>query len=332
MNRNDPPNRRDEARDGPFAGDARRDPPPGIETDRQKQDAFEKELAAGCLEETRLARHEAHEAGRRQWIEASARINDSPESTVDSDRASLTMGRSMAAAVRSRSALLAGAAACVVIAGLLFFPPNNAIALEQVIERTRKVSTVAFTSRVISYKGGAATLVNSSKNYSSAHSGLREDTFLQDGTPSLTEYLSLERAEWVTLYHRDRSFSRTSMSDSKKKQMATEVSPSIWITRLLECAREEGSRKLERTTIEGRSVQGFEWSYIHSGNRNLKEVIRLWVDEDSLLPVRLVEESHNVAKGTQNHAIISEKFRWNAAIDPALFLPQIPEGYRKRDK
>ena len=322
MNSDDLPNRRDEARGGPLPGDARCDPPPGIERDREKQDAFEKELAAGCLEKTRNARHKAHEAGRSQLIEAAA----------GSARAPLAIGRIAAAAVRSRSFLLAGAAACVVIAGLLFFPPNNAIALEQVIERTREVSTVAFTNRVVAYKESVAIQQSSSKNYQSASSGLREDTFLKDGTPSRTEYLSLERAEWVTLYHRERSFSRRAMSDSEKERMTTEVSPSVWIARLLRRARVEGSRKLERTTIEGRSVQGFEWSYIHSGNRNLKKVIRLWVDVNSLLPVRLVEESHNVAKGSQNHSIFSEKFRWNAAINPALFLPEIPEGYRERDR
>jgi len=107
--------------------------------------------------------------------------------------------------------------------------------------------------------------------------------------------------------------------------------PHLIIKQILSCDH----TSLGQSVIDGVAVEGFRtvdsaygggfWGGPDFEGRPEKVDVRLWVDVNTFLPVRL-EEDIVMKKGKRRHDV-SYDFRWNAVVSADDFKPVKPEGY-----
>ena len=296
-----------------------------IKENPTKQRSFEGILRKGCLQQTRVAVQKAHDADRKHFLEISTGAHSSPPITKSS------MERGLFSIFRSKTFQFT-AAACLVILIWQLFPTGEAVTLARVLQRLDEVKAGTFTTRIVTYDEGTEKTVSHHKMYISATQGQRKDTFDKNNKPFTTEYTSLGQARWVVAFHADKSYTETLFSEQDRKEMPWRISPKGWVIQLLGLTKREDIQNLGTSSIEGRPVKGFESTYIHWANKNLKMVLRLWIDIDTLLPAKMISESHRISNGEHYLSEIHEDFQWNVHLDPSVFAPHIPEGYRKRSE
>ena len=194
-----------------------------------------------------------------------------------------------------------------------------AVTIEGVRARAAEVQDVVFRTRVVVYKeDGEVRSESRGRTFMSAKYGLRDESFWR-GESFTTEILSLEDEAWLTLFHSDGRVKRKAMKPGERERMATEVSPAVWVSRLLARSKDADTKRLGESEVEGRRVTGFEWRYPSGGSATSLKVIRLFVDVETLLLVQLVEELHDTATGRVCQAEICESFEWDGNLASQLF-------------
>jgi hypothetical protein len=86
-------------------------------------------------------------------------------------------------------------------------------------------------------------------------------------------------------------------------------------------------RETGRRTINGIEVEGIECNNDGiTGNENT--VMRLWVDVETNLPIRIEVEGEQMEAGQMRpHKFVMENFQWNVELDESIFEPNIPDDY-----
>jgi len=108
--------------------------------------------------------------------------------------------------------------------------------------------------------------------------------------------------------------------------------PRIIIKQILSCEHTSlGQSVIDEITVEGFQTTDIAYEGGFFGQAELegeveKVDVKLWVDVNTFLPVRL-EEDIVTKKGTYMHEV-SYDFRWNVIVNPDDFEPNIPEDYR----
>jgi len=136
----------------------------------------------------------------------------------------------------------------------------------------------------------------------------------------------------IFVVHEEKMYVRLKFDGTKLAYYKEEYNdPRIIIKQILSCDH----TSLRQSVIDGITVEGFQTtdSAYEGGfmgqadfeGRPEKVDVRLWVDVNTFLPVRL-EEDIVMKKGTRMHEV-SYDFRWNVVVNADDFKPVIPEGY-----
>lgn len=90
----------------------------------------------------------------------------------------------------------------------------------------------------------------------------------------------------------------------------------------------KGYTEIGRKNLDGIEVEGIEVQDPPTDGKPLENAVgRMWVDRKTEMPVQI--EIDGLAKGQHVHWIMD--LRWDAAIDPAVFVPDIPADYTHAD-
>jgi len=146
-------------------------------------------------------------------------------------------------------------------------------------------------------------------------------------------YLLWRLNSQININHRDKTYDRF-IYDGVKVDFYREQynDPHTIIKQMLNCKH----TSLGQSVLDGITVEGFQITDIAYGDGFLGEAerlgepqkvdVKLWVDVDTFLPVRLEEDI--VTKGRGRMCQVSYDFRWNVIINSDDFKPHIPEDYR----
>lgn len=137
----------------------------------------------------------------------------------------------------------------------------------------------------------------------------------------------------IFVSHKEKTYDRFIYDGPKLEFYKEEYNdPHIIIKQILSCKH----TSLGQSAIDGVTVEGFQTTDIAYGGgffgqadrmgEPKKVDVKLWVDVDTFLPVRLEEDI--VTKKRGRICEVSYDFRWNVVVNPDDFEPNIPEDYR----
>jgi hypothetical protein len=87
-----------------------------------------------------------------------------------------------------------------------------------------------------------------------------------------------------------------------------------------------GYKEIGRKTLDGIEVEGIEVQNPPTDGEALEHSVgRMWADRKTEMPVQI--EIEGLAKGQHVHRIMD--LHWDAAVDPAVFVPDIPADYTR---
>lgn len=146
-------------------------------------------------------------------------------------------------------------------------------------------------------------------------------------------YLLPQRKSLVFINHKEKEYDRYVYDGQKLEYYKEEYNePRTIIKQILSCEH----TSIGQSIFDGITAEGFQTTDIayqggFFGQAELegeheKVDVKLWVDVNTFLPVRL-EEDIVTKKGLRMYEI-SYDFRWNVIVNPDDFEPNIPEDYR----
>ena len=297
----------------------------GVEDDPAEQQALETELLNPALQHTRDSLARVQQAGCEQYMQAvHAGVANRSRTRPDP-----SLQKRIFKMFRHKAIQIAAAAAVILIATNWWFSwgdranPNAAFAAA--IARLRGADTIVcrFTT---SHTGAMPIPATTGKLYLSAEHGGRYD-FSVGGAVAITHYMPLEGPAYTvtpstTTYMRIQPPEQASDNPS-------ESSPQAWLTQLREFSA-DADRSLGYETIDDHTVKRFEVSGAKLGWGD-DVVAQLWIDTDTLLPVRYEIQLPNPAEAGSTLTVTHDQFEWDLQLDPALFEVDIPEDYTRID-
>ncbi|MHC4336381.1 MAG: hypothetical protein ACYSTG_00305 [Planctomycetota bacterium] len=146
-------------------------------------------------------------------------------------------------------------------------------------------------------------------------------------------FFSPARQERITIYHESKEYKHERLTQEETCQLQLAYDPRRWLDGLrgeTVCGAELGEREFR--TLGSGQVQGEEAEGIEIRQPYLPyEVItvtRIWVSTATGLPIRGEIEEIELGETTLKRVVTN--FRWNVELAPALFEPNILQGYALR--
>ena len=231
------------------------------------------------------------------------------------------------------------AAAVIIIAcltGLFFWKSTGSgIALADVLTRIEQVTAYMYQMRsTITSQQTSTDLI--STVLISQENGIKITTKRidpnNDEIQHAETYLLPKQNSIIFVVHEKKMYVRLKFDGMKLEYYKEEYNdPRIIIKQILSCDH----TSLRQSIIDGITVEGFQTTDSAYGGgfmgqadfegRPEKVDVKLWVDVNTFLPVRL-EEDIVTKKGIRMHEV-SYDFRWNVVVNADDFKPVIPEGY-----
>ena len=232
--------------------------------------------------------------------------------------------------VRYTTATLS-AAACLTVAFVLVGGSTQSMALDKIGHAIQEAGSM--TSRLaLSITGGSAPMTMDGKMYLSAEHGSRTDIF-SSGELFITTIQPIEGPAVSGRPGGPASF-RVTREDPTTRDPSN-FTPGEYIQKLQELTG-EAKTELGTGVIEGQSVLGFEIdgdafglsamrpSQDADGGTPLASV-ELWVNEETLLPVRYTISMPSVEEGS-TMTVVCDQFRWDVELEASLFDTAIFDG------
>ncbi|HUU16539.1 MAG TPA: hypothetical protein VMW72_05270 [Sedimentisphaerales bacterium] len=201
-------------------------------------------------------------------------------------------------------------------------PDMASVTWADVLKEMEKVPTVVFNMTNVTSFGENKTISTESKVYDAGENGCRIDMYM-NGDLFMQKYRLPKEKVAYRIGPKEKTYSRFVLSES---QAETESDfPRQWVKIILS----EDYTKLGRGNINGIDVEGVE---VH--NSELLEgdegVVRLWVDIETNLPVRMELEGKMMmdAGAKRPTKFVMDDFQWDVELDESVFEPNIPEDYR----
>lgn len=148
-----------------------------------------------------------------------------------------------------------------------------------------------------------------------------------DGKQSLIVCMLSQSNEVIRIWPQEKRYMRRQLSDEERSMTnPQEMDPRQWVRRFMAA----NYRPLGKDVIDGVAVEGVEINELGvirewSGQTPIEDyAARLWVDVESLLPVRIEEEG---TLGTVRHGGGGDQFEWNAVLTEADIEPEIPSDF-----
>ena len=217
------------------------------------------------------------------------------------------------------------AAAVIVVAVLIsineFGGSATGVAWGEVFEKVEQIPALSFDMTVeITYSNGEK-LVLPSENYVAGDYGTRSDVYVDGALSMIKLRLPAKKVAYQVRIDQKRYW-RFELSDEQAARGRDPDDPRTWLKMILS----GDYTKLGRADINGVAVEGIECSRPEITGES--GVMRLWVDVETNLPVRIEVEMFGMEGGQMRpHKYVMENFEWNASLDESLFEPNIPGDY-----
>ena len=160
--------------------------------------------------------------------------------------------------------------------------------------------------------------------YASEEHGFRMDIAVQgpqgQGT-TLSWYVGPQQDKITMVIPGEKKWVEMPYSEEYAKQ-GKDKDPADYIRRFM--AR--GYKEIGRKSLDGIEVEGIEVQDPPTEGKSLDQAVgRMWVDVKTQMPVQI--EIRGLAKGQHVQWIMD--FQWDADVDPAMFVPDIPADYTR---
>jgi hypothetical protein len=221
---------------------------------------------------------------------------------------------------------LAAVVILAVVLGLTeFLGPGgkSGVAWAHVLEKAEQVPVVIFDMTAEIGRPQGEKLVLPSKYYVAGDYGTRSDTF-NDGKLMAIKYRLPNKKVAYQVRVDQKKYWRFDLSEEEAAQGRDPDDPRTWLKMILSGEY----TKLGRATINGVVAEGIECNRpeITGGD----DVMRLWVDVQTELPVRIEVDMLGMEGGQmKQQKFVMENFEWNAQLDESLFEPNIPADYTR---
>ncbi|MEJ2705743.1 MAG: hypothetical protein P8Z79_25175 [Sedimentisphaerales bacterium] len=267
-------------------------------------------------------------------IRASLTALDEPEKTksipADPDLRRITMK------VRIMKFTTAAAIIAVALVGIYLLggsPDGSNVAWAQVARNMDNIHS--FTCRMTSWEkpaqasGGAEVPKveeTTMRFWYSDEFGFKMEQY-SDGDPSLIVCMLRQSKEGLRIWPKDKRYVRQPLGgDGQNIMSPQDMDPREWVRRFMTA----DYKPLGESVIDGVKVEGVETNELgvirtSSAESRISDYkARLWVDVESLLPVRIEEE---YTLGSVRSGGGSDQFQWNAVLTLADMEPDIPSDY-----
>lgn len=154
----------------------------------------------------------------------------------------------------------------------------------------------------------------------------RSDGF-REGELWMTMWDDRAAAKRVVLLHAQKGYvlEDITLTEQDSRKHANYQDPAWWVQMFLACKY----TKLEPKEIDGVLCEGIETTdlaLLADHENNVKSLVaRLWVSVETGYPV-LFDGEFN---GQERNCTVFDQFRWDVAIDPTVFEPNIPADYEQ---
>ena len=222
------------------------------------------------------------------------------------------------------------AAAVIIVAVILGLtitggPEMASVVWGEVIEKVDQISALTFDMTVeISYSENNKLLIQS-ENYVAGDYGTRSSHYI-NGELFVLKYRLPRKNLAYEIRPKDKTYMRFDLPDRQAAKGQDPDDPRTWLKMILSGDYTE----LGRTNIDGIEVEGIECNPTEmTGDEN--GVMRLWVDVETNLPVRIELEKLGMEGGQMRpHKYVMENFQWDVELDERVFEPNIPDDYKLR--
>ena len=231
--------------------------------------------------------------------------------------------------MKSRITKLA-AAAVIVIAVLIsvnqFGGSATGVAWGEVFEKVEQISALSFDMTTeISYSENE-TLTIQSENYVAGDYGTKSSLYM-NGEVFVVKYRLPNKNLAYIIRPKDKTYMRTDLSDEQAAKGQDTDDPRTWLKMILS----GDYTKLGCKSIDGIDVEGIESNT--TGIAGEGTIMRLWVDVETNLPVRIEAEGQKMEAGEKRpHKFVTDNFQWNLELGENVFEPNIPPDYKLKER
>jgi len=243
--------------------------------------------------------------------------------------------------IMNRQHIKLAVAAGVVIAvliGMSIFT-DGGVALAEVLDKVKDIKTVFYRSKA-DIKGlpgvpsDQVTHVTSQVKLSYDKGVyIKSKIQLPQRTTERDSYILFDKSVLYTLIPADKEYIQMTLTDELMEKMDSESGDPVTLLKAMaDCEHVD----LGHDTINGINVWGIEatdpvlgtkvGSVLSSGMFD-NIVVRLWVNEETKLPVRLTAQG-SAKNGEITMGLVIDDFQWDVAMDPGELEIVIPEDYK----
>jgi outer membrane lipoprotein-sorting protein len=222
---------------------------------------------------------------------------------------------------------LAAAAAVIVIAALIitFQSSTSGVAWGALVEKIESIQSVVYHMTTnVKMEGMPQELTSQTAiAYYSSEYGTRAENYMNDKL-SMIMYLNPKENVYVTVLPEQKKFMKvTNRSQDELKRISEKDDPRVTVRQMMSTEY----KHLGRDKINGIDVEGIECTGPKvMGGMFEDATARLWVERGTDYPVR-IEIDGIVSGGQMEMSMVMDDFQWNVELDPALFVPDIPDDY-----
>ena len=226
---------------------------------------------------------------------------------------------------------LAAAAVIIVavILGLTFTgaPDIASVTWAEVIEKVEQIPALTFDMTTeISYSENNKLSIKS-ENYVAGDYGTKSSLYT-NGELFVLKYRLPNKNLAYIIRPKDKTYMRIDLSDEHAAKGQDPDDPRTWLKMILSGDYTE----LGRDNINGVAVEGIE----SKGSEMIGDengVMRLWVDVETNLPVRIEVEKLGMEAGQKRpQKFVMENFQWDVELDAGIFEPNIPPDYTLKER
>ena len=213
------------------------------------------------------------------------------------------------------------------LAGVLVFNRTSGIALADVLDKFEQIKayscrmSAVFSNKDIEDMPVSESTMLISQAYGSKMN-IEINHPLTGESSAMRIYILPNQGTITTLMPDEKKYSQVHYDKETAERSRQGMDPREMLEQILDCEH----ISLGRSTIDGIECEGFQTTDpSYAGGSLGRAVIRIWVDVETKLPVRMEVNKGDEKTGFVHIALTD--FEWNVPFDEADFEPVIPDDY-----
>lgn len=196
----------------------------------------------------------------------------------------------------------------------------------EVIEKVEQIPALSFDMTTeITYTENEILTIQA-ENYVAGDYGTKSSLYM-NGELFVIKYRLPKKKLVYQIRPKDKTYFRFDLSDEQAAKGQDPDDPRTWLKMILS----GDYTKLGLTNIGGIKAEGIESNKSEIAGEGT--VMRLWVDVETNLPVRIEVEGEKMEAGEKRpHKFVAENFQWNVELDESVFEPNIPPDYKLMER